>query len=311
MEDNHTFIPPLDRPRPSIFDATLMVLIASVGLWIASLLVLMWLPEPGAARELSLNALYYLPFVVVPAVICRVRRPGISDSLRLNPLPVLPTISVIAVALMSVYAASALDGLWTMGLEALGLTAPAVDLTFGSTRELLLGIVSAAAIPAVCEELLFRGFVFAAWESRGTAFAVWISALLFALLHGNPFGLPAYLLVGAISAYMVFALDSLYAGIAYHTVYNSAILVIGYLLKDAGDPAPMSSGRLALSMAVDGLLTCGLIAVMLRTFELRRRMLGIEAIPRIREPLRRREVVALIALGIVLVGTAVAVLLGV
>ena len=94
-------------------------------------------------------------------------------------------------------------------------------------------------------------------------------------------------------------------------MYNSAILVIGYLLKDAGPSAPMSDGRLALSMAVDGLMTCGLIAVMLRTFELRRRVLGIQGIPRIHESLRRREVVALIALGVVLAGTTVAVLLGV
>ena len=64
-------------------------------------------------------------------------------------------------------------------------------------------------------------------------------------------------------------------------------------------------------VAVDGLMTCGLIAVMLRTFELRRRVLGVQGIPRIHESLRRREVVALIALGVVLAGTTAAVLLGV
>jgi membrane protease YdiL (CAAX protease family) len=74
--------------------------------------------------------------------------------------------------------------------------------------------------------------VLSAWESRGTWFAIGVAGSLFALLHGNLYGIPAYLLVGAIAGFMAYALDSVYAAMVYHTVYNTACLVIPYLASN-------------------------------------------------------------------------------
>ena len=303
----------VERPRPTILAATAVALIATAGLWIASLLAARLSFPDQAGREFLFDALYYLPFVGLPVALYGVKRPGLSASLRLNPLPPLTTLGVFLAAMLSVYLASALDGVWAMLLNAAGLREPQVSVEIASSRALTLAVLHSAAIPAIFEELLCRGFVFSAFESRGTRLAVWVSSAIFALMHGNVYGLPAYLLVGATSAFLVFARDSLYAGIAYHTGYNTLILLSLYLLPAADSDAVNAAPDAALisSVAVDVALAALLMFLLLRTLDRRRRALGIEAVPRVREPLRKCEWALLAALGMVFAVTCVLVLMGV
>ena len=312
MDDRELSPGLLERPRPTVFAALGLMLIAVIGLWLSSLLVAYALPELGAAREFATDAVYYLPFVLVPIALYCSRHPGLGEAMRLGPMPPLSTLTVTLAALMSVYMASAVNGVWSLLLDGIGLHEPEVVVEFASSRELMLAIVHTAAIPAIFEELLCRGFVLSALESRGTRFAVWTSALMFALMHGNVYGLPAYLLVGAVSGFLVFAMESIYAGIVYHTVYNTVILVVVYMiprLQPSAEAAP--SAGVGLSVVIDALVLGLSMFLLLRSVDLRRRIRGIEAVPRIREPLRRGERVLLIALAIVYIGTSALVLLGV
>ena len=185
-----------NQPRPTLFAASGVVLLAAVGLWISSLLESLL---PNASLALA-NALYYLPFMVLPVGLYALRRPGLGDAMRLKAVPVLPTLSAALLGLLTVYVASLLSAAWGACLDALGLHGLGGVAVPRNERELLLDILALAAMPAICEELLFRGFVLSAWESRGTRFAIGVTAALFALLHGNLYGIPAYLLVGAVAA---------------------------------------------------------------------------------------------------------------
>lgn len=300
----------VERPRPTILAAAAVSLLATAGLWIVSLLISRMPLSDQTAREFLFSAMYYLPFVALPIALYALRRPGLSASMRLNPLPPLATLAVILAAMLSVYLASVLDGAWAALLNAVGLREPEVSVEIASSRALTLAILHSAAIPAVFEELLCRGFVFAAFESRGTRLAVWVSSAIFALMHDNVYGLPAYLLVGATSAFLVFALDSLYAGIAYHTVYNALILLSLYLLP-ASDGAAAPDAAMLASVALDAMLAALMLFLLLRTLDRRRRALGIKAVPRIRAPLRNGERALLLALGVVFAATCVLVLMGV
>lgn len=282
-----------ERPRPSVFAAEALLLIAVAGLWIATIAV--GALAPSDASMFLTDLAYYGPFVLLPAVIYCARRGDLQDALRLNPLPVLPALLIAMIALMSVYAASAVNGIWAAGLNALGLHEPASGPDVGASSSLMLAVLHTAAIPAVCEELLCRGAVLSAFEGRGTARAIWISSLLFALLHSNLYGLPAYALVGALSGFIVFAADSLYAGMFFHTVYNTAILVIMHLMGReenaevlaAAEQAPAASmiGAMALDLLVVGLS----LALLLNALNLRRKVLGIAPAPRARVPMTGRE----------------------
>ena len=301
MEQKNTFIPLTERRRPTVFAAAGLVLIAALGLWVGTLLSLALNPESAAMQELLTAVIYYLPFVLLPPILYGFKHWGLSDGLRLNPMPLLPTLTVILLALMCVYAASAIDSLWVLLLGALGLSEPGSSVA-ASTGALTVQVIASAAIPAVCEELLFRGMVFSALERRGTRAALWASSALFALMHGNLFGMPAYLLVGAVSAFVVYTLDSLYAGMLFHTVYNAAILVILYQLSARPEVAAMADTPISpVSVILDAAMVGMMIVATLMTLNLRRRAMGIEPVPRSRAPLPRRDKLMLGAAVVVMV----------
>ena len=193
-----------NTPRPTLTAASGFVLLAAVGLWVSELLLN--LLSVGAASIAAVECgLYYLPFLALPLGLYMRRRPGIAEAMRLGPLPVMSVVTLVVLGLVSVFLASALAAAWGALLDALGLRSVGDLAAAQSERELALSILTMAALPAVCEELLFRGFVLSAWESRGTAFAIGVSAVLFALIHGNLYGLPVYLLVGGIAGFVTFA----------------------------------------------------------------------------------------------------------
>lgn len=280
------------EPRPTLFATGVLLLLATLGLWLSSLLEL---ALPQSASPLVINASYYLPFIALPLALYARRRPGIGGALRLNPPPLLPTLALAPLAILSVYVASTLAFFWELLLNALGFHSPGGFAQPQTEAELALAIVSMAAMPAVCEELLFRGFALSAWESRGTRFAIGVTALLFALLHGNLYGLPAYLLVGAVAGFVTFALDSVYAGIVYHTVYNAACLVIPFLLSGGdGDGEIALSLWMAVRIVLEFAMRLGMMGLLLAALWLRARRAGIDPIPRIRRPLEDGERVMLI-----------------
>lgn len=270
--------------RPTPFAACGLVLLAAVGLWVSSLVEI---ALDGAGMALA-DALYYLPFVALPLLLYRRGRPWLPEAMRLNPPPVLPTVSVILLGLFSVYAASGLSALWGWGLDALGLRSIGSALP-QTRREVMLGVVTMAAVPAVCEELLFRGVVLSAWESRGTWFAIGVTAALFALLHGNLYGLPAYLLVGLVAGFVTWALDSVYAGIVYHTVYNAACLILPWALSGGDGGEVEVTASLMLSIGLETVTVLSMMAMALALLRVRAHREGVEPIPRIRRPLEARD----------------------
>ena len=289
------------QPRPTLFAASGVVLLAAVGLWISSLVESL-LPDAGIAL---VNVLYYLPFMVLPVGVYMLRRPGLGDAMRLKALPVLPTLSAALLGLLTVYVASMLSAAWAACLDALGLRGLGGVAVPQSERELLVDILTLAAMPAICEELLFRGFVLSAWESRGTWFAIGVTGSLFALLHGNLYGIPAYLLVGAIAGFMAYALDSVYAAMVYHTVYNTACLVIPYLASNREAADVTIDAAAIFSLAVQTAMIASMMAMLLAILRTRAQREGIEPIPRIRRPLEGRERAMLLAAVLVMVASMV------
>ena len=296
-----------NTPRPTLTAASGFVLLAAAGLWVSELLVSL-LSVGAGSLALAECALYYLPFLALPAALYMRAHPGLSVGMRLNPLPPLGAVLVAIMALISVFACSALAALWGWILDALGMASVGAFPGPASRGDLMASIITMAAAPALCEELLFRGIVLSAWEGRGTFFAIGVSSALFALIHGNLYGLPAYLLVGAVSGFACFALDSLYAGIAYHTIYNAACLALPFLISGGGDAAPEVSANLVFSVALDGLTTFAMLAMLLTGLRLRARRLGIEPIPRIRRPLETGERLTLTAAVLVMLATIIIVL---
>lgn len=99
---------------------------------------------------------------------------------------------------------------------------------------LWLPLVSVAATPAICEELLCRGALLPPLRERlGARLGVVIAALLFAVLHLSPYRfLPTFLLGLSFGALAVGARSTLPAMLA-HAINNAALVI---LASDGGQP---------------------------------------------------------------------------
>lgn len=114
------------------------------------------------------------------------------------------------------------------------LTEAFVDVdTFGG---LMVNVVMIALLPAVGEELLFRGAllrIFRDW-SNSAHFAVVITAVLFSALHMQFYGFLPRMVLGVFLGYMFVWSGSLWVPIIVHFVNNVVAVMIIFFMNRAG-----------------------------------------------------------------------------
>ena len=121
---------------------------------------------------------------------------------------------------------------------------------------LLLTVVHTAVLPALLEELIFRGFIMQPLRRYGDWFAIITSALIFGLVHGNMMQVPFAILAGVALGYINVVTGSMWMNILLHflnnfisVLYTSAVAVSG---EDLG---------IVLSLAVTyGTIALGVLA---------------------------------------------------
>jgi membrane protease YdiL (CAAX protease family) len=92
----------------------------------------------------------------------------------------------------------------------------------------LVLVVLIVALAPLIEEFAFRGWMQRPLERRlGPAPAIGLTALLFALAHLQPGGIPIRLAGGAALGYAVWATGSIWAGVALHVAWNAGVLLFG------------------------------------------------------------------------------------
>lgn len=113
---------------------------------------------------------------------------------------------------------------WLMNLGGSSLM-PMLEQVSGSTGSFSLFLYGGIFAP-VMEELLFRGLVFRGLRPYGKRFAIFGSALLFGLFHGNLIQTPYAFLVGLILGWITAEYSILWS-VALH-MFNNLILAEGF-----------------------------------------------------------------------------------
>ena len=93
---------------------------------------------------------------------------------------------------------------------------------------LLVNIGLMALLPAVGEELTFRGVVQGMF-TRNKHVAIWATAAIFSFVHFQFYGFLPRMLLGAMFGYMLWWTGSLWAPMLMHFVNNCAAVVVAYL----------------------------------------------------------------------------------
>jgi len=94
-----------------------------------------------------------------------------------------------------------------------------------------VALLLVAVLPSIFEELLFRGGVLSAFEGHGTMAAIFVSALTFALIHGNAHNLAGPLVAGLIYGYLTYTLGSVWPAVFAHLLNNSLYLLLGHMTR--------------------------------------------------------------------------------
>lgn len=295
--------------KPSVFAASFLFLLAGMGKLVGEYVAWPFVflagrlfggVDAGAQSQLT-QFLYYILFVALPVMLYARRDPGITSHLRIEPLKGRVAALSVLTAAVAVLFINCVSQLWFILVQCMGGTIPASGVAVPTTvRGLASAVILSAVLPGICEELLFRGLMLSAWEERGSLRAVTTVSLLFTLLHGNLLGIPSEFICGVLLACIVISSGSLFAGMVFHTVFNSTLLIASYWARTVETDAEAAyTGALSLLPFLLGALLFGSILMFLmrrfRALRLRdgRKTFGVPPCPE--RPVRMSELVVQIS----------------
>lgn len=138
-------------------------------------------------------------------------------------------------------------------------TSAATSIMPSTPGELAATLILVALLPAIAEEYVFRGCVARAFARKGYVFAVFMSALLFAIMHGSPLQLVHQFLIGVVCAVLFFATRSLWPPIILHFLNNAIALVLGYVQNRGSASAVTEAWQYVVMCVVGVAATIGLL----------------------------------------------------
>lgn len=95
--------------------------------------------------------------------------------------------------------------------------------------ELIAAVFVIAVMPAIFEEFLFRGIVLGSMSEFNTKAAMVFSAIMFAVMHADIYGLIGYIIMGLILVSIVRRTNSIYSAMVFHFANNTTALILGYI----------------------------------------------------------------------------------
>lgn len=138
----------------------------------------------------------------------------------------------IAFGFLALILANVTTSILTGLLQEYGVTFDDPELPMPTTlSEYIIMTLATVIVPAFTEEIAFRGVILHSFRKYGDLFAVGMSSLLFACMHGNMTQMPFALILGFVMGLLVVCTDSIWTGIAIH-LFNNTYAVVLTLISD-------------------------------------------------------------------------------
>ncbi len=134
-----------------------------------------------------------------------------------------------------------------------GYTASVPNIPKDGFFDFVLCVIFICALPAVFEEIMFRGFILSATKRLGTCFAVITGGVLFSLFHKNPAQTPYQFVTGALFCLLAIKSGSIIPSVLVHFINNLYIIVLYFVApSDFAFPAwlEISLGIIAICALV-------------------------------------------------------------
>jgi sodium transport system permease protein len=248
-----------------------------VGLFFAKLVVTVVPTDLAGIAKLIVApqiGIILAPAVLMAAVLTTSVRKGLR--LRMPHWSALPVAMLLGVTLHPSYVmlAEAISRMYPISEQALASMQPFTEQI--SSAPWLTVVLLMAVVPAICEELAFRGFIFGGLvQRRGELRAVAVTALMFGISHGVLQQSIAATMMGLLLGYVALRTGSVLPGIMIHFTSNALSVSLAriattqwqgvdWILKSSG-PADVSYQPfwIVISMAIA--ITCLLYFSTLRS----------------------------------------------
>lgn len=136
---------------------------------------------------------------------------------------------VLVIGLIAIFGFSPLINMFDAITSSWGYKSAVANLDVSTLPKLLTTILYVALLPAICEELIFRGIITNGLKKFGTRAAVILSAVLFALIHQNLQQLVYQLFLGGVMAYIALKTGSIIYTMLLHFFNNAFVLLLQFL----------------------------------------------------------------------------------
>ncbi len=215
----------------------------------------------------------FISVLAIPLVILTATKCDMTSTLRLNKrIDIIQIFSLVIVCVGVYFAVQFINQFAIDGMtQILGQPSELESIPSASNiPQLLFEIAITSCLPAVCEEIFFRGFVMRAFERTSPVIAVIASSAMFAIMHANLEQLVYAFLLGIVLGTVTIVSDSLFASITVHFTLNLASTLLLYQpVSDAFDAFMLSESGVALvvlSLSLIPLIACvGMIIFVLYT----------------------------------------------
>lgn len=187
------------------------------------------------------------------------RRIGLKNAAGIRKTGVLPGLAMPVVALLTLAAFAPLALAFSALMAETGYEGTLIELPDGSVLQKILSAAIISILPAICEELIFRGLVLRSLLVKGEMFAVLVSSAAFSLFHGNPDQTLYQFALGFVMAYAVIRSGSIISAMIIHFASNLAVV----LLELFGIGMFMPSQTAFMLLYAVGLMCLGMLIITL------------------------------------------------
>ena len=153
--------------------------------------------------------------------------------------------------------------------------------TFDSTGQFILGLVVIAILPAIGEEIVFRGILQRKLAAAGinAHVAIWIAAILFSAIHFQFFGFVPRMLLGALFGYLYYWSGDIRIPIIAHFINNGFLITAVYMNQMGVTEYDLEGGEAPSLVAaiIFTIITAILLMLLYRHFKSQRLYESVES----------------------------------
>ncbi len=223
--------------------------IQAIGLFIVPAFIIAYIFNSNSVKYLKFNSV-------------SIRLLTLTIIILLASIPVINSLNVINEVMQFPDWLSGLEN-WMQEKEASAQTLTESFLRKDSVSSLMLNIIMIGALPAIGEELIFRGVfqrIFAEW-TKNIHWGIIIAAFLFSAMHMQFYGFLPRFVLGIVLGYLFYWSGSIWIPIVGHFVNNTAAVLAYYFYSDkiteeieSFGANPNSYGYLIVSIVIVGSL---------------------------------------------------------